>query len=441
MRRAWLLISMTVVIVFIFSFSFAINNTTAGSLIGCACIVLLLIIYLLWRSVSKPLDVVERGLEVLMSQDTASRLRRVGETHADRIVDIFNRLVSELKRERLKLFEQESFLNRLVRVSPMGIAVFDFKGRFTMVNRSFMEMVGLSRSPDSVVGLLPQDIESEILEAAMNLEPGDSITSHFGDTGIYRISRLWFMDSGFRRIFILIERLTEEVMKAERNAYGKVIRVISHEVNNTMGGVISLLELLGESVEDEDTRTMIESGENRCRALSGFIKSYADLVKLADPELILVDLNHELSEILPFLKALAGEDVILTQELTDEPLLVHIDPVMWQQVIVNIVKNSIESIHTRKQKENSYKGRISITAEKTDSGGISVVICDNGIGIGAETSQKIFTPFFSTKSNGLGIGLTLVGEILSRHGCKYSLRTGKDYMTRFRISFKGPIKD
>lgn len=434
MNRGVILMLMALLVVGVGAASF-LHSDLARIFCGTGTAVLLLLIFLLWRAILKPLDVVENGLGLLRSQDFGSRLRKVGEIHADKIVDLFNRLVSELKNERLRLSEQGIFLNRLIEVSPMGVALFDFDGRLTMVNRAFMEMVGLSVKPESMVGRRLEEYDSEVMEYARNLKIGEIGTARFGDSGIYRISRLGFMESGFMRPFILVERLTEEVMKAERIAYGKVIRVISHEVNNTMGGVISLLEMMEETASDEESRRMLESGESRCRALSEFIRSYTEIVKLSEPHFIRVDINDEISEMLPFLRMMAGDNISLDVDFQTETMSVDVDPVMWQQAMVNIVKNSIESVKAKAETGNDYEGRIVLRTERDRAGNAVVEVLDNGVGLDADTSQKIFTPFFSTKSNGRGIGLTLVGEILGRHGCRYSLRTGSDGNTRFSIRF------
>ena len=398
------------------------------------CAFILMLLWLLWRSVAKPLDMVEKGYGLLMSQDFNSRLLKVREYHADRIAELFNRMSSELKNERLLLSEQEGFLKQLVEVSPMGVAVLDFDNRITMMNRAFMDM-GDIREKEELEGKPLENIDSELVREAMKVKQGESAVVRLSDTRIYRVSNLWFMEQGFRRPFILVESLTEEVMRAERLAYEKVIRVISHEVNNTMGGVVSLLELLSDTSDDEEMRNVIESGEERCRSLSEFIRNYADVVKVANPVLVKKEMNSEIERISPFLRTFTGDDVELELNLSEDAVNVKIDSVLWEQVMINIVKNAAESVRMKKVSEPALKGKVSVSVFKNRSGAV-VEVADNGIGISAETWKKLFTPFVSTKSNGQGIGLTLVSEILSRHGCRFSLRTGADGLTRFSIRFR-----
>ena len=158
----------------------------------------LAVLVLLSRSVFKPLNAVRNGVYLLREQDFGSRLRLTGQSDADRVVDLFNRLMDSMKSERLKLVEQEKFLSQIVEVSPMGIAVCDYDGNIVESNRAWKGM----QSPelDKAVAAVPE---------------GESRTVRVASSQIVKVSRLWFMDSGFRRQFILAERLTDEIVDAE----------------------------------------------------------------------------------------------------------------------------------------------------------------------------------------------------------------------------------
>lgn len=123
---------------------------------------------------------------------------------------------------------------------------------------------------------------------------------------------------------------------------------------------------------------------------------------------------------------MAPDSVKITAVMSDRPVTVLADRVLLEQVVVNIVKNAIESVVPQ-------GGEVRI-ATHSEWPGIEVV--DNGAGISEMVSQKLFTPFFSTKANGQGLGLMLVSELLRRHGCGFSLRTdASDGLTRFVIRF------
>lgn len=114
--------------------------------------------------------------------------------------------------------------------------------------------------------------------------------------------------------------------------------------------------------------------------------------------------------------------------LCDESPVVSADVALMAQVLVNIVRNSVESI----AEKGGGGGLITLATEAVPA---RITVADNGGGISPDTAQHLFTPFFSTKPNGHGIGLLLIREILIRHHCRFSLRTGNDGMTRFSIEF------
>lgn len=389
----------------------------------------LLLLFLLLRSVIMPAQKVRYGLDLIASQDFNNRLVKVGEPEADRIVKLFNTMIDKLRNERLLNLERENFLQLLVEASPMGVAMLDFDGRISLVNPAFMKILGLDMEQD-IKGEPLRKIPSELASRMAEVPLDKSEEIRLGDIRRYRCYHLSFVQSGFKRQFYLLESLTEEVMKAERNAYEKVIRIISHEVNNTMGGVRSVLDTLHEIVEDEDLREVIESCDNRCDQMTRFISSYADVVRVPDPVKSKVRLNDVLTEMIPFLQGMLSPGLVLEFQPAEEEIEVELDLSLIQQVIVNIVKNAVESFPENYDKE----GKISISTA-VEASRIRLEISNNGEPISEELSAQLFSPFFTTKRGGRGIGLTLISEILNRHGAKYSLKTTPAGITRFSILF------
>ncbi|MDE7467952.1 MAG: PAS domain-containing protein, partial [Muribaculaceae bacterium] len=127
--------------------------------IGAVLVVLLAAIY---HSTIKPVIVARRGLEMLRSQDFNVRLMKVGTPEADKIVDLFNHLITKLKNERLRLREQDTFLHLLIDASPMGVIMVDLDERITMVNPALLKISGISKS-DSPTGAKLQDVGSAII--------------------------------------------------------------------------------------------------------------------------------------------------------------------------------------------------------------------------------------------------------------------------------------
>ncbi len=388
------------------------------------------VLLLLHRSVVKPMTAAQRGIELLSAQDMNSRLAKVGEPGADSIVTLFNDLITRLKNERLRLREQDSFLRLLVDASPMGIAMLNLDGKISMTNKTFMQITGFQEA--DLTGKSLEEIDNDIIKTLIDLKSGKSRVVRYSGTDVYRCYHLRFMQEGFRRHFYLVEEMAEEVRKAEKEAYEKVIRMISHEVNNTMGSVESVLEMIAEESDSEpELKTTVESCRERCETMCGFIDSFANLARIPDPEIRTTDLTIELKKMLPFLRLIAGEGINLELNVRSsddsENMLVNADMTLLQQVVVNIVKNAVESIQD--------KGMITISVCR-DSKHVTLEIANDGMPIDSHTASQLFSPFFSTKRSGRGLGLMLVSEILHKHSAEFHLRTGSDNITRFSIRFR-----
>lgn len=377
----------------------------------------------LYRRIVMPSMAASRGLELIASQDFNNFLAKVGEKNADKVVTLFNQIIGKLREERLKNMEQENFLHLLIEASPMGVVLLDFDERVTMTNRSFLSITGIDTADSAsgkAIGSLPSDLAPDMASVPL----GQSKVISRGDMRMWRCYHLSFVQTGFKRHFYLLESLTEEVREAQRKAYEKVIRTMSHEVNNTMGGVLSILGIIHDTTKDSEVKEVIESCSDRCDKMCSFISSYADVVRLPEPVKRKVDLAAQLRKLMPFLQEIAGERIEMSIETPPEGAEVELDMPLMQQAIVNIVKNAAESIADR--------GAIDIKLSKHKRS-IELEIANDGAPIADDVSRQLFTPFFTTKREGRGLGLTLIGDILKKHGATFRLSTGPDAITRFRI--------
>ena len=393
-------------------------------------IITLSLIYLVYfyRKVVKPLDTIANGMDLLREQDFSSRLKSVGQLEADRIVDIFNRMMQQLKEERLRLREQNHFLDLLISVSPMGVVILTFDGKVSMANKAALQFLEVDTEED-IQDKGMEDLKTPLAEEMNRLSKDTTETIRLSDSHIYRCSRLSFVDRGFAHPFFLIESLTSEVMKAEKKAYEKVIRMIAHEVNNSVAGITSTLDTVDDALQTmddtDDLREVMKVCVERGYSLSRFITRFADVVKIPEPQLEEVRLNDRISACERFLENICQDhQVDLRMDLCEENPWVEMDTSLFEQVLINIVKNSVESIEE--------KGVITL---RTSASPVMLEVADTGRGISKEVEAKLFTPFFSTKPNGQGIGLIFIREVLMKHGCSFSLRTYEDGITRFRIMF------
>ena len=381
-----------------------------------------------YRKVVKPLNSIAGGMDLLQAQDFSSRLSPVGQREADRIVSIFNRMMNQLKEERLRLREQNHFLDLLISVSPMGVIILTLDERISMANKAALEFLDEGTEED-IMNKTMDELSGSLAEELNQIPKDTTVTIRLSDSRIYRCSRLSFIDRGFAHPFYLIESLTSEVMKAEKKAYEKVIRMIAHEVNNSVAGITSTLDTIDDALQTiddtEDIREVMKVCVERSYSMSRFITNFADVVKIPEPQKEEVHLNDRVTACKIFMENLCqNRDIDLHLELCEENPMVSMDTSLFEQVLINIIKNATESIDTN--------GKIFI---RTSASPLMLEIGDTGKGISKEVETKLFTPFFSTKPNGQGIGLIFIREVLMKHGYTFSLRTYPDGITRFRICF------
>ena len=393
-------------------------------------LITLSLVYLVYfyRKVIKPLNSIAGGMDLLRAQDFSSRLAPVGQREADRIVQVFNRMMDQLKEERLRLREQNHFLDLLISVSPMGVIILTLDEKISMTNKAALEF--MDEGPEeNLIGKGMDELNGTLAVELKRLPKGATETIRLSNSRIYRCSRLSFIDRGFAHPFYLIESLTADVMKAEKKAYEKVIRMIAHEVNNSVAGIASTLDTVNDALQTiddtEDLQEVMKVCIERSFSMSRFITNFADVVKIPEPQLEEVSLNDRVFACKRFMENVCqSRDIDLQMNLCEENPTVSIDTSLFEQVLINIIKNAAESI--------GEKGCITI---RTSASPLMLEIGDTGQGISKETETMLFTPFFSTKPNGQGIGLIFIREVLMKHNCNFSLRTYPDGITRFRICF------
>ena len=379
---------------------------------------------------SKPAKVSALCLDMLNEQDFSSLLRHVGYPEGDRMIDVYNRMIFALREQRLQVRGKNEFLDLIVEASStMGIIIFDFDMTVTSINPAGVKFLQIPA--DELIGHRLKEFDNVLAHALSSL-PKD-VPQMVGVSGInrYRCSFLSFIDRGFHHPFILIEELTYELIAAEKLASEKVIRTMSHEVNNTLTSINSNLSLLlgfedcfPANLRSDIVRALqlsLERSNNLCRLVSAF----ADIVKLPLPRLAPVSLNDVIHNTVSLMQGnFASVGINCVIRLCPVSPVIIADSVQMEQALINILKNALEA-------SVSTKGEVTVI---TTDHPPTLTVRDTGCGIPDEIRSKIFTPFFTTKPEGQGIGLMLVCEILLNHKFSFGLET-KDGCTEFKIVF------
>ncbi|MEJ7557711.1 MAG: ATP-binding protein [Pedobacter sp.] len=369
----------------------------------------------LYQQLIQPLSYLKEGINAIKDRDFSVKFLPTGKKEMDELIQVYNEMMDALREERTRQEEQHFFLEKLIYTSPTGIIVLDYDHQIKQINPKATKILA--------------EGEEQFLRDIESLKPGESRTFKIGVMNTYKIQKSNFVDRGFARVFIMIEELTAEIFEAEKKAYGKVIRMMAHEVNNTVGPVNSILNValgtddLWVDAPRSALKNAIQVAVERNQNLNLFMRNFADLVKLSPVNRLTVSLNRLILTVVDLMKIKADQQKIgLELHLPLNEVLIHADALQMEQVLINIIKNAMESIE--------FGGLIKITL---DAGLRQVVFNDNGKGITPEHAEMLFSPFFSTKKDGQGIGLTLVREILHNHGYGFSLKTLEQGNTAFTI--------
>lgn len=385
---------------------------------------------LLYRRLIRPFRLIMEGTELLKEQDFSVRLRPVANSEANQLIAIFNRMIGQLKEQRLQVREKNNFLDLLIEASPQGLVILDFGERITQVNPSGLALLGIG-SLEEVRGKRFDETGVRISGTLASLKPGHDIMVRSEGVSLLKCTRSSFLDQGFAHPFILIEELTHELLKREKASYESVIRMMAHEVNNSVGAVSATLEVVSEALNEQpgggmtDLLPAVEASLERSLHMGRFIRNFAEVVKIPEPSITDIRLN-ELVRTVESLSRIecTNRNIRLLTGLCKEDPMVQIDGIQFEQVLLNIVKNAYESI--------GNGGTIQITTQAEPP---MLVVEDDGPGIGREVKDKLFTPFFTTKPTGQGIGLMFIREVLMNHHCRFDLYTTGHGITRFEIGF------
>lgn len=391
-----------------------------------------------WRLVRGffvPLELIRTGAELIQERDFTSRFQPIGQPEMDRLIEVYNRMIDQLRTERLKVREKNELLDRIVEASPGGIVICDLDGRIAELNPSAARFLGADEKRcHPLLGRRLDELGSVVGEELSELAVGASRVLALPGGRRLRCRRAEFRDRGFPRSFYLLEELTEELRRTEKAAYGKLIRMMSHEVNNSVASVSSLLESarsFGEGIDPADRPDFdraLAVAVGRMESLGRFMNGFAEVVRLPPPELRPCDVEALLDDVLTLYAPTFAEHGLRLERQGEGRLgTFEVDKNQLEQVLMNVLKNAVEAIDTT----GSLGGTI-IVRTKRDGFRAILEIEDTGRGLEPGTRGELFTPFFTTKADGRGLGLMIVKEILDRHEIPFALDNVEGGGARFR---------
>jgi signal transduction histidine kinase len=246
---------------------------------------------------------------------------------------------------------------------------------------------------------------------------------------------------------VSMQNIESELAEHEMAAWQKLIRVLTHEIMNSVTPIASLastandlitksdktqaddtLELGGET--KGDIRDALATIEKRSEGLLHFINAYRDLTRIPKPEFEIFPVSELLSRVIQLMKdQISKNDVELITEIEPEGLELTADSELIEQVLINLILNAIQAL------KGSANGQIRLRSFLDKRGWVAIVVADNGPGIKDDFREKIFTPFFTTKKDGSGIGLSLSRQIMRLHRGNISMHSIPNEITSFTLRF------
>lgn len=383
--------------------------------------------YRLYHNFIKPIDLMKSGVNAIKEEDFSVKFLNTGSGEINDLIEVFNTMLERLGEEKVRTQEQAYFLESIINASPIGMIILDYDDCIAEINPAARNLLSVK---DVILKMKLEELQHPLTVEINKMEVGESAIISTEGFNKYKCQVSYIIHKGFKRRFIMIEEFSKEILENEKAAYGKVIRMMAHEVNNSMGAVNSILQSVidfgfDESEEDQEYVESLNIARDRNMALAGFMKNFAEVIRVPEPHLKRVTLQRLIQDCFFIMKPQLDDRNIKIEFSKDKDVDVMIDSVLMEQVLVNILKNSMESID-----EN---GAITI---KINDSLPQLIIIDNGAGILPEDQPNLFTPFFSTKPTGQGIGLMLIREILMKHKADFKLYTDqRTGLTHFEIGF------
>ena len=367
------------------------------------------------KSTVEPLRSIANLLEALRGGDYAIRGRhgRKGDALGDIVLEA-NRLGATLRSQRFAAMESSALLNKVLAEVDVAVFAFDGDERIRLANRAAGAL--LRRHPDSLLGLSAEEIGfHDLLEG-----PPVSSESHTfpGRAGRWQVMREVFHEAGVPFRLLVITDLSQALRDEERRAWRRLIRVIWHELNNSLAPIKSVIETSRDALaagppdpaEREELAHNLALVAERAESLRRFLSRYSELARMPEPTIAAADAAAILRQVA------AVHPAGRVQFAAAEGLALRADADQVQQALINLVKNAVEATPEGAPPValRAVRGKDSVVFEVEDSGP------------GVANPDNLFVPFFTTKPGGSGIGLVLARQVAEAHGGTLTLKNRED---------------
>lgn len=362
------------------------------------------------------------------------------------VMDLYNNLniINDIIRDtKIEIAYNEKLLQTMIEYSSSGFIMIDEKGDFEVMNNVARKYLNVEYT--SNLSRLKQ-LDPQLHQIFANIKPGETKIHRAqfnGHNSVLSISvaEIKYYSKKFR--IISLKDITKELEEQELESWHKLFRVITHEIMNSIAPITSLSQTLTRlyskngnhksplDINDKiitDTLSGLKVIDDMSNGLMSFVKNYRQLSKIPSPKIEKIILKPWLSNLKTLmLEMIKNLDINLRITVSENCRDIYSDEKLLNQVILNLVKNSIEAL------EEVSNGKIKIQVHKTEDNRTLLNIKDNGDGISDEDLDKIFVPFFTTKEHGNGIGLSLSKQIMRKLGGSLAIHSIKGEGTEVKL--------
>jgi two-component system nitrogen regulation sensor histidine kinase NtrY len=359
--------------------------------------------------------------------------------------EAFNDVISDFQKVRSEKEEHFHYLQNIVQNIDVSILAFQQDGTVEMINKSAKKLFQISIIPN--IHKL-SSLSEELVKTLLSIKPGENKLVKIQDDDDFlqlAINATEFKLKDKSVILATIKNIQNVLEEQETEAWQKLIRVLTHEIMNSITPISSLSATLEsilkpftkeEREAELDYETVVEIHQaletinKRSKGLLHFVNTYRNLTRIPKPNFKItkvIDLFHNIEKLMEGDLKTAG--IKVNRRVDPISLEISMDEQLIEQVIINLMKNAIHAM------EKTEDGFINMKAFFNKRGRPTIQISDNGVGILPEVLDKIFIPFFTTKPNGSGIGLSLSRQILRLHGGSITAQSVINEETIFTLTF------
>lgn len=356
-----------------------------------------------------------------------------------------NEALAKLRTTRREKDSEYQFFKNIVQHAAIGLLTFKKDGSIQIINSAAKRLLRVTKA-DRLNDI--NVVSEELVETFQKLKTGgrELVRIKFGDESLQLsvyVIELTLRDEEVK--LVSMSNIQSELEEKEMEAWQNLVRVLTHEIMNSVTPISSLAGIVEEDLkhrvdsqsemplkkeELEDMYLSLQTITKRSAGLIRFVKEFRNLTHIPKPKLAEVPLKVLLEEMaMLHKKELADHAITIKVDVTPSELIIRADKTMIEQVLINLIKNAIQSFDEQTEK------RIDLKAYTNEKGSPVISVKDNGAGIDVEALEKIFIPFFSTKKTGSGIGLSLSKQIMRQHEgnitVKSKLGEGTEFLLRF----------